>query len=288
MRTARSVDEVAREPRAVAIGSFDGVHIGHRRVIEAIVAAGPAPTVITFDPHPRAALGEGVGLLTTPERRLELLAALGVEDVLLLAFDAELAGLDAEGFVDAILRPIGTEVVAAGASFRFGSDRAGDPALLQELGFEIRRVPTVPGVSSSAIRALVAAGEVQAAARSLGGPPELEGVVVAGDARGMRLGFPTANVDVDPRLLLPADGIYAGAADGHRAAISIGTNPHYGGTEWRAEAFLLDFEGDLYGQRLRLELWRRLRGAQAFESEEALVAQIARDVEETRAASRPQ
>ena len=148
-------------------------------------------------------------------------------------------------------------------------------------------MPLVDGVSSSAIRAHLHAGEIEAAARLLGRPPEVEGTVVTGDERGGTLGFPTANLAVEPHLLVPAFGIYAGSALGHRAAISIGTNPHYGGQERRIEAFLLDFSGDLYGDRLVVELWRRLRDEQVFGNEEELIAQIARDVEATRAASRP-
>jgi riboflavin kinase/FMN adenylyltransferase len=189
--------------------------------------------------------------------------------------------------VDAFLRPIGAEVVVAGGDFRFGRGRSGDLALLGRLGFDVRTVPLIEGVSSSRIRDLLRAGEVERAARLLGRPPEVEGVVVAGDARGGTLGFPTANLRVDPQLLVPAHGIYAGGADGHRAAISIGTNPHYGGEERRVEAFLLDFSGDLYGRTLVLELWERLRDEATFASEEELVAQIARDVERTRAARPP-
>ena len=148
-------------------------------------------------------------------------------------------------------------------------------------------MPLVEGVSSTRIRDLLRAGEVDRAAGLLGRPAEVVGTVVAGDARGGTLGFPTANLRPEPGLLVPGYGIYAGAADGHRAAISIGTNPHYGGDERRIEAFLLDFAGDLYGKRLTLELWQRLRDEQAFESEAELVAQIARDVEATRQAQRP-
>ena len=159
--------------------------------------------------------------------------------------------------------------------------------MLESLGFDVRTVPVVEGVSSSAIRALVKAGEVDRAAALLGRPVEVEGVVVSGDARGGTLGFPTANLRVEGDLIVPAYGIYAGAALETRAAISIGVNPHYGGVEQRVEAFLLDYEGDLYGRRLVVELWRRLRDERSFESEAELVAQIARDVEETRAAERP-
>jgi riboflavin kinase/FMN adenylyltransferase len=178
-------------------------------------------------------------------------------------------------------------VVVAADSFRFGRGRKGDVELLGRLGIEVREVPLVEGVSSSRIRELLARGEMGEAAGLLGRPPELEGVVVSGDQRGGTLGFPTANLAVEPHLLVPAYGIYAGAALGGRAAISIGVNPHYGGSERRNEAFLLDFEGDLYGKPLRIELWQRLRDERAFESEEDLVRQIALDVEATRSSIRP-
>ncbi len=287
MRVGRNPAELGSRPRAVAVGTFDGVHLGHRRVLDAVVAAGLTPTVVTFDPHPRLALGYGVELLASLERRLELLGAAGVEDTLVVEFDLEVARLDGEAFVDRVLRPIGTEVVVAGANFRFGRGRAGDLGLLERLGFEVRAVPLVEGVSSTRIRDLLRAAEVERAARLLGRPAEVEGTVVAGDARGGTLGFPTANLRPDPGLLVPGYGIYAGIAEGHRAAISIGTNPHYGGGERRIEAFLLDFAGDLYGRRLVLQLWEHLRDEQAFDSEDELIAQIARDVEATRRAQPP-
>ena len=287
MKVARSVEEVERRPRAVAIGTFDGVHLGHRRVLETGLAAPGEPTVVTFDPHPRVAFGHRVDLLSTLDRRLELLAEAGMAETLVLRFDLELAALEPEEFAESVLRRIGTESIAVGEGFRFGRARSGDAALLERLGFDVRPVPLVAEVSSTAIRQLLAAGDVEGAARLLGRPAEVEGLVVAGDARGGTLGFPTANLAVPNDLLVPAFGIYAGAADGRRAAISIGTNPHYGGAERRVEAFLLDFAGDLYGRRLVVELWRRLRDEQAFDTEEALVAQIERDVEETRAAVRP-
>jgi riboflavin kinase/FMN adenylyltransferase len=186
-----------------------------------------------------------------------------------------------------VLLPIGTDVVVAGANFRFGRGRSGDLELLRRLDLDVRAVPLVEGVSSTRIRDLLRAGEVERAARLLGRPAEIEGTVVAGDARGGTLGFPTANLRPEPGLLVPGYGIYAGAAVGTRAAISIGTNPHYGGGERRIEAFLLDFDGDLYGRKLRLQLWERLRDELAFESEDELVAQIARDVEATRRAQPP-
>jgi riboflavin kinase/FMN adenylyltransferase len=177
--------------------------------------------------------------------------------------------------------------VAAGEDFRFGRGRAGDLQLLRSLGYEVRPVPLVEGASSSRARELVAAGDVVAAARLLGRPVEVEGTVVSGDARGAGLGFPTANLEPPAGVLVPGLGIYAGSTLGARAAVSVGTNPTYGVGELRVEAFLLDFEGDLYGRRLVVELWRRLRDEAAFASEEALVDQIARDVAETRAAVRP-
>ena len=272
--------------RAVAIGTFDGVHRGHRRVIEAAQASGLPTTVVTFDPHPRVALGHQVELLTTLERRLELLSALGV-DIEVVPFTQELSLATPQEFADSMLRPLGTTVVAAGENFRFGRGRSGDLGTLEELGFDVRRVPLVEGISSSRIRQLLRAGEIEGAAELLGRPPEVEGRVVAGDARGGTLGFPTANLAVPGELIVPAHGIYAGEAGGHRAAMSIGVNPHYGGEERRIEAFLLDFEGDLYGQRLIVELWQRLRDERAFASEQELIDQIARDVEAARAARRP-
>jgi riboflavin kinase/FMN adenylyltransferase len=250
---------------------------------------------VTFDPHPRAVLGYEVQLLTTIGRRLELLEAAGPEDVLVVAFTPELSRLEPDEFAETILRPFGTRIVLAGEGFRFGAGRRGDLDLLRELGFEVRPVELVPGVSSSRIRELLREGDVAAAARLLGRPHELEGTVVAGDQRGGTLGFPTANLSVPADLLVPAYGIYAGVAipldgdagDGFRTALSIGVNPHYGGVERRIEAFLLDFEGDLYGRPLRIELWARLRDERAFASEDDLVEQIARDVEAARAARRP-
>ena len=287
MRVARDPAELEARPRAVALGTFDGVHRGHRRVLDAAIAAGETSTAVTFDPHPRVALGYGVDLLTSLQRRLELLEEAGVDEALVVDFDLEVAQLGPEEFVERVLQPIGTEVVLAGANFRFGRGRSGDLDLLRRLGFDVRAVPLVEGVSSTRIRDLLRAGEVERAAHLLGRAAEVEGTVVAGDARGGTLGFPTANLRQEPGLLVPGYGIYAGSADGHRAAISIGTNPHYGGGERRIEAFLLDFDGDLYGEKLRLQLWERLRDERAFDSEAELVAQIGFDVEATRRAQPP-
>jgi riboflavin kinase/FMN adenylyltransferase len=287
MNVARSPAEVVRTPRAVAIGSFDGIHRGHRAVFAALAETGLTPTVITFDPHPRIALGNRVELITTLERRLELIAESRIETTLVARFDAELQRLSPEAFAEEYLNAIGAEAVVAGEDFRFGVRRSGDLALLERLGFDVVVVPELPDVSSSAVRAALAAGDVATAARHLGRPYELDGTVVAGDQRGGTLGFPTANLLLEPDLACPRYGIYAGAALGHRAAVSIGTNPHYGGTERRIEPYLLDFEGDLYGRRLVVELWERLRDEAAFASEAELVAAIADDVRRTRAAHRP-
>jgi len=285
---------VAREPaglpearRSVAVGTFDGVHRGHLRVIEAAPKVGLRTGVVTFDPHPRAVLGGHVELLTTLERRLELLADAGVDDVLVLPFDEGLAALSAEEFVEQMLRGIGAETIAAGETFRFGRGRDGDLDLLARLGLDVRRVPLVEGVSSSRVRELLHAGEPEQAALLLGRPPEVEGIVVRGDGRGRELGFPTANLDVPKELLVPPNGVYAGWTRDRRAAVSIGTNPHFDGVERRVEAHLLDFDGDLYGQRLVVEIWSDIREQRRFDSLEELVAAIGDDVERTRVATRP-
>jgi riboflavin kinase/FMN adenylyltransferase len=287
VKVARSPEELGARDRAVAIGTFDGVHRGHQQVIAAAVETGLAPTVVTFDPHPRLVLGYGVELLSTLERRLELFEEHGVVETLVVPFDHALQQREPEDFAQNFLGAIGAKVVVAGETFRFGHRRRGDLALLRELGFDARAVPFLEGVSSTEIRRLLHEGDIVAAAQMLGRPPEVEGTVVVGDERGGTLGFPTANLAVEPQLLVPAFGIYAGAALGHPAATSIGTNPHYGGLERKIEAFLLDFEGDLYGNRLVVELWQRLRDERAFDSEQALIDQIARDVDATRSAIRP-
>jgi riboflavin kinase/FMN adenylyltransferase len=287
VRIAHRPEAVERKPRAVAVGSFDGVHRGHQAVLTAARATGLAPTVITFDPHPRIALGNKVDLLTTLPRRLELIGEHGIETTLVAAFNSQLQKLAPEEFADRYLRGIGAEAVVAGEDFRFGVRRSGDLPLLERLGYRVVVPDEVEGVSSTAIRAALVEGDVAGAAGMLGRPFELDGTVVAGDQRGGTLGYPTANLLLEPDLAVPRFGIYAGSALGHRAAVSIGTNPHYGGTERRIEPYLLDFEGDLYGQRLVVELWERLRDEAVFDSEEELVAQIAQDVERTRAAERP-
>jgi riboflavin kinase/FMN adenylyltransferase len=287
VKVAHRPEDLAAGECVAAIGSFDGVHRGHRRVLETARAAGGRVTVVTFWPHPRLVLGNRVELLSTLERRLELLDEASVDEVLVVEFTPELAAREPAEFAESLLRRIGANVIAVGENFRFGRAAAGDAALLERLGFDVRIVPTLQGVSSTHVRGLLREGDVVGAARLLGRPPELEGTVVLGDQRGGTLGYPTANLSVPPDLLVPAYGIYAGSALGHRAAISIGVNPHYGGEERRIEPHLLDFEGNLYDRRLVVELWRRLRDERAFASEDELVAQITRDVGEARSAERP-
>jgi len=287
VRVARAPGELERTARAIAIGTFDGLHRGHQAVVQAALDEDGPGTVVTFWPHPRIVFGNQVELLGTLERRLELFETFGVEETLVVEFTPEVAAMDAETFVREWLRPIGTEVVVAGEGFRFGRQRSGDMASFAALGLGIREVPIVEGVSSTRIRQLVHDGDIREAAVLLGRPVELDGIVVGGDRRGGTLGFPTANLRVAPESLVPTYGIYAGAVGERRAAISIGVNPHYGGTERRIEAYLLDWSGDLYGDRLVLELWQRLRDERAFTSEQELIDQIARDVEQTRASVRP-
>jgi riboflavin kinase/FMN adenylyltransferase len=291
--------------RAVALGTFDGVHLGHRAVIAAARAAadreGVPVLAATFDPRPAAVLRPGtpVAALATLEHRIELLGEAGADEVVVLAFTAELAALEPAVFAtEILLGRLGAVAVAVGADFRFGRDRAGDVATLSatcaQAGVAVEGVRIVDElggrISSSRIRGLLAEGEVAEAAALLGRPPCLDGVVVPGDRRGRTLGFPTANLQVGEAQLVPADGVYAGWAldlDGGRrdpAAVSIGRNPHFGDVEEiRVEAHLIDYRGDdLYGRRLRLELGSRLRGQERYEDVDALIAQIGRDVDEAR------
>ena len=256
-------------------------------MLQTAVDTGLAATAITFDPHPRIAFGHRVELITTLERRLELLEEAGAEAALIVAFTPNVMQLAPEAFAEEYLRAIGTEVVVAGPDFRFGHGRHRRP--------RAPRAPRLRGADGAGGGGRLVLGDPcpGRGGRHAGGgaaprpAAQLDGVVVLGERRGGTLGYPTANLGVDSSLLVPRYGIYAGFARGHRAALSIGTNPHYGGTERRIEPYLLDFEGDLYGQRLVVEVWQRLRDERSFESEGALVEQIARDVESTRQAVRP-
>lgn len=278
-------DATAR-PRGMAIGTFDGVHIGHRAVI-----AG-ADTVLTFDPHPLEVLNPaGAPKLIMPfEVKRDVLEGLGVEEMVVIPFDLEFTRIPAEQFIDDIVAGrLGAVEVSVGENFRFGSKARGTPEMLAASEkFETRVVPLVEvdgaTVSSTRIRELVAAGEMAEARRCLGVPFMIEGEVVSGDRRGRELGFPTANLIPDDRLVIPGHGVYAAFADGGPAAVNIGVRPTFN-TERGVliEAHLLDREVDLYGRILRIAFGERLRGERRFDSAAELVRQMKLDVDKTRA-----
>lgn len=301
----RGALEVPPGGSVVTIGTFDGVHLGHRTLLalamERAGELGAASVALTWDRHPAATLRPErlPPLLTTPERKIELLEASGVDVVAVIPFDLALSRLPPEAFVEEVLvGGLGSKVVLVGEDWRFGHRAAGDVALLArlgaEMGFEVGGVTLqeVAGepVSSSRIRRAVAAGDLELAGALLGRPFDLTGVVRRGAGRGKTLGFPTANVALDPETAHPPRGVYAGRVDvsglQKPAAVNIGVNPTFGGdpdrTPLQVEAFILDFEGELYEKRLQIELWERLRDEERFESVDDLVAQIARDVEDTR------
>jgi riboflavin kinase/FMN adenylyltransferase len=279
--------DVQRGPaRSVAVGTFDGVHLGHRRVIEG------SDSVLTFDPHPVSVVApqHTPKLLTTLERKAELIAALEVQELIVIPFDREFASRSAASFIDDVLvGALGATRVAIGENFRFGHRAQGDPPLLEADGrFEtvVHPLLEIDGevVSSSHIRGLLGAGDVAEAARMLGEPFQLAGEVVSGDRRGRALGFPTANIVPGETLAFPGHGVYACLADGRPAAVSIGVRPTFTtGRGELIEAYLLDFDGDLYGSVLTIQFLERLRGERRFDSAEALVEQMRRDVEDTRA-----
>ena len=278
--------DVAPRPRRVAMGQFDGVHLGHREVIAGY------DTVLTFEPHPLSVTRpEGAPkLLTSLDAKAELIAGLGVRELVVIEFDERFAAQTPRRFIDEVLvAELGATHVSVGENFRFGRGAAGDPALLAaEPRFATRVVALVEAdgeiVSSSQIRELVGAGEVDHAARLLGSPFQLRGEVVHGDRRGRTLGYPTANLVPDEQLVCPAHGVYAARADGTPAAVSIGVRPTFGtGHAVLVEAYLLDRDEDLYGRILRIDFVARLRGEKRFGSAEELIAQMERDVEQTRA-----
>jgi riboflavin kinase/FMN adenylyltransferase len=284
-----SLPEVQPRPdrqRRVAIGTFDGVHLGHREVIRDM------DTVLTFDPHPLAVIAPHAQpkLLQTFPLKRDLIAGLGVDELVVIPFDRSFAEHGAEQFVEEVLiGRLGASHVSVGENFRFGKGAKGDAEYLRSRPeFETRVVPLVEvageTVSSSHIRGLVAAGDVKAAGEFLGGPFLSEGVVVHGDKRGRELGMPTANLVPDDLQAVPGHGVYAGWAHGHPAAINVGVRPTFQtGRGLLIEAHLLDFDGDLYGQTLRIAFLERLRGEKRFESVEALVEQMNRDVDDARA-----
>jgi riboflavin kinase/FMN adenylyltransferase len=283
--------EVQPRPRRVAVGTFDGVHLGHREVI-----AG-ADTVLTFDPHPSAVVAPAGAprLLTTLERKAELIAQLGIEELVVIPFDREFASRSAQSFSDDVLvRALRATHVSVGENFRFGHKASGDTALLQaDTRFATRVVALleIDGevVSSSHIRGLVLGGAVEYANHLLGAPFTVTDEVAAGDRRGRTLGYPTANLVPRDGYVVPGHGVYAcraRTADGavHVAATNVGVRPMFvTGRGELIEAFLVDFEGDLYGRPLRVEFLKRLRGEKRFASVEDLVDQMGRDVEEARA-----
>jgi riboflavin kinase/FMN adenylyltransferase len=290
---------------AVTIGAYDGVHLGHRALLRDLVAratsAGLSPVVVTFDRHPASVVrpDSAPKLLTDLGQKLELLAACGIEQTLVIPFDRERSNETAEDFVTEVLvETLGAALVVVGEDFHFGHGRKGNVALLRQLGqvhgFEVVGVALTDDVeapvSSTRIRSLVAAGDVVGAAALLGRPHEVRGPVVHGDGRGgPELGFPTANLDVSTDMALPADGIYAGhytRPDGtrHPAAISVGRRPTFydpASASVLVEAYLLHFEGDLYGEAGRVSFEGRLRDERQFDSVDALIAQMRRDVADT-------
>jgi riboflavin kinase / FMN adenylyltransferase len=290
---------------AVTVGTLDGVHLGHRallaQTIERARSQKAASIAITWDRHPSETLRPDHAplLLSSLERKLELLEETGIDETLVLPFDAELSSWSPQRFVDTILVDcVRAKSVIVGSDWRFGHRAAGDVPLLIELGrtagFEaegIRLLEVAGGpVSSSRVRQAIANGDVALAGTLLGRAFDFDGMVVRGDDRGKSLGIPTANIPLGPRMVHPPRGVYAGRARAggrwHAAAINLGVNPTFGGDPGtsppRIEAYLLDFEGDLYGQVLRVEFWRRLRDETKFASAQALIEQIERDVENTR------
>jgi riboflavin kinase/FMN adenylyltransferase len=272
--------------RRVAIGTFDGVHLGHREVI------GDNDTVLTFDPHPLAVVRPDAlpKLLCPPSVKADLIAGLGVDELVTIPFDRDFASKTPEQFVQEVLvERLGASHVSVGENFRFGKKQAGDAEFLQSRPeFDTRVVPLVEVdgeiVSSSHVRGLVAAGEVDKAAHFLGGPFLFEGVVVEGDRRGRELGMPTANIVPDDRFATPGHGVYAAWAHGHPAAVNVGVRPTFDSARGLlVETHLLDFDGDLYGQTLRVAFLERMRGEKRFESVDDLVAQMRLDVTEARA-----
>ena len=285
----------------VTIGVFDGVHRGHQEIIGYTVKRardlGIESVVVTFDPHPAEVVrpGSHPAVLTSPTRKAELIEELGADVLCVIPFTPDFSRLPAEEFAhDVLVEHLHAAVVVVGDNFRFGYRAQGDVELLTRLGrtfgYAVQGAPLVSVddvvFSSTYIRACVDAGDVRAAAAALGRPHRIEGVVVRGDQRGRQLGFPTANLLCESRAAIPADGVYAAwlVWRGRRemAAVSIGTNPTFSGRERRVEAFVLDFDEDLYGERVGLDFVAHLRETRRYDAVEPLIAQIAQDVADTR------
>jgi len=277
--------EAEPRKRHVAIGTFDGVHVGHQAVID------DADTVLTFDRHPLEILHPPAApkLIMPFKVKRDVIDGLGVDELVVIPFHKEFSEIPAEGFVEQVLvERLGAKEVSVGENFRFGAQAKGDPKMLEGRSeFTTRVVPLIEvdgeTVSSTRIRALVAAGEIEEARRCLGAPFMLEGIVVEGDKRGRELGFPTANLIPDVDLVSPGHGVYAAFANGLPSAVNIGVRPTFeSGRGVLIEAYLIDHDEDLYGQNLRIAFVSRLRGERRFPSVEELVAQMHRDVEEAR------
>jgi len=285
----------------MTIGSFDGVHLGHAAVlaktVEAARAESAQPTLITFEPHPRCVLDPAncPQSITTLQEKLALIEANGIEHAIVLRFDRALSALSPQEFVDQLARVMEMRRWVIGFDFGFGRERSGNADWLREHGYQVMVVPPflVDGkaLHSSDVRRLVTIGAMETANRLLGREYSMSGPVEAGDKVGRSLGFPTANIAIEPNKLVPALGAYAGrtkAPEGDFiAALSVGYRPTFGGTQLRVEAFLLDFEGDLYQQRLELRFIRYLHPDIAFPTVGDLVQQLKRDVVETRRIVRP-
>ena len=280
-----SLHDAEPRPRRVAVGTFDGVHLGHRRVIDG------SSTVLTFEPHPVSVVAPQAAprLLTTLERKAELLEDVGVEELVVIPFDRDFASRSAQAFVDDVLvGTLGAERVAVGENFRFGHKAQGDTELLRADGrFAVHVEPLleIDGevVSSSHIRGLLLGGAVEYADTLLGAPFAMRGPVVHGDKRGRELGYPTANLVPQEGFVVPGHGVYAARVGEHAAAVNVGVRPQFEtGRGELIEAYLIDFEGDLYDQVITVEFLKRLRGERRFPSVEALVEQMGRDVEDAR------
>jgi riboflavin kinase/FMN adenylyltransferase len=285
MIQVRKLQEAEAGPRRIAIGTFDGVHIGHRAVIDGY------DTVLTFEPHPMEVLSPSAApkLLMPFEVKRDVLDGIGVEEIVVIEFDQRFTETTAEQFIDEILiERLGAEAVSVGDNFRFGTKAAGTPGMLAERSeFETRVVPLVEvggeTVSSTRIRALVAAGDMAGARACLGVPFMIEGEVVKGDQRGRDLGYPTANIVPNDRFANPGHGVYAAFANGIPAAVSIGVRPTFdSGRGVLVETYLIDQDVDLYGQTLRVAFVERLRGERRFDTAEALIDQMGRDVDNAR------
>ncbi|MFM8518816.1 MAG: bifunctional riboflavin kinase/FAD synthetase [Solirubrobacterales bacterium] len=279
------LDQIEPRDRSVAIGTFDGVHLGHRDVIEGF------ETVLTFEPHPLEVLKpEAAPKLLMPfEVKRDVLEGTGVREIVVIPFDRDFTQTTPEEFIERILvERLGAKSVSVGQNFRFGARAAGTPEMLAEREeFETRVVPLVEvdgeTVSSTRIRALVASGEMGAAMDCLGSPFMMQGTVVEGDGRGRELGFPTANLVPDARLATPGHGVYAAFADGRPAAVNVGVRPTFdSGRGVLVEAHLIDVDEDLYGKELRVAFVERLRGERVYPGAEELIDQMKIDVEDAR------